>query len=98
MEPPGYLLRVNPEIYAEEQQRVARRFEEAVQLAEQAFLGEFGKLVAHLTERLGGGDGERRVCRRPRHRRIAAPHPRAGLLLRPGANAAAAPTLATLRP
>jgi hypothetical protein len=63
VEPPAYLLRVSPELYAEEQRRVARRFEEAVQLAEQAFLAEFAKLVAHLTERLGGGDGERRVFR-----------------------------------
>jgi hypothetical protein len=64
VEPPDYLLHVNPAIYQEEQQRVARRFEEAVQLAEQAFLGEFAKLVAHLTERLQGGEGgERRVFR-----------------------------------
>ena len=34
-----------------------------MQLAEQAFLGEFAKLVTHLTERLDGGDGERRVFR-----------------------------------
>jgi hypothetical protein len=48
----------------QEQQRVARRFEEAVQLAEQAFLSEFGKLVSHLAERLTGGDGnEPRIFR-----------------------------------
>jgi hypothetical protein len=63
VEPPNYLLRVNPDIYEEEQKRVARRFEEAVQLAEQAFLGEFAKLVGHLTERLSGNDGERRIFR-----------------------------------
>jgi CubicO group peptidase (beta-lactamase class C family) len=34
--------------------------EEAVQLAEQAFLAEFAKLVSHLTERLQGGQGEER--------------------------------------
>ncbi len=63
VEPPSYLLRLNPDLYQEEQERVARRFEEAVRLAEQAFLGEFAKLVTHLTERLGGSDGERRVFR-----------------------------------
>jgi hypothetical protein len=63
VEPPNYLLRVNPDIYEEEQRRVAHRFEEAVQLAEQAFVGEFAKLVGHLTERLSGNDGERRVFR-----------------------------------
>jgi len=33
-----------------------------VQLAEQAFISEFARLVSHLTERLANGeDGERRV-------------------------------------
>jgi len=64
VEPPQYLMRLSPEIYQQEQERVARRFEEAVQLAEQAFLSEFGKLVSHLTERLQGGQGdERRIFR-----------------------------------
>jgi hypothetical protein len=63
VEPPDYLLRVNPEVYRQEQERVARRFEEAVELAERAFLDEFGRLVAHLTERLSGGGCERRVFR-----------------------------------
>jgi hypothetical protein len=64
VEPPQYLMRLNPEIYRQEQQRVAQRFEEAVRLAEQAFIGEFSKLVSHLTERLSGiVDGERKVFR-----------------------------------
>lgn len=64
IEPPAYLLRIAPEVYEQERERVARRFEEAVQLAEQAFTFEFAKLVAHLTERLRDGeDGERRVFR-----------------------------------
>jgi hypothetical protein len=64
IEPPAYLLRIAPEVYEQERERVARRFEEAVQLAEQAFLAEFAKLIAHLTERLrDGADGERRVFR-----------------------------------
>ena len=64
VEPPNYLMRLNPELYQQEQERVTRRFEEAVQLAEQAFLAEFNKLVAHLTERLSGGeDGAKKVFR-----------------------------------
>ena len=43
---------------------MTRRFEETVQLAEQAFIGEFSKLISHLTERLSGGeDGERKIFR-----------------------------------
>jgi hypothetical protein len=64
VEPPNYLMRINPEIYRQEQERVVRRFEEAVQLAEQAFITEFSRLVSHLAERLGNGEGgERRVFR-----------------------------------
>jgi hypothetical protein len=64
VEPPNYLLRLNPELYAQEQQRVALRFEEAVRLAEEAFINEFARLVAHLTERLGNGpDGGGKVFR-----------------------------------
>ena len=60
---PDYLLQLAPAIYEQERARVASRFEEAVQLAEQAFLEEFGKLVAHLTERLSGAETERKVFR-----------------------------------
>jgi len=64
VEPPAYLLRLSPEVYRQEQERVARRFEEAVQLAEQTFVAEFGRLVSHLTERLADGEGgQRRVFR-----------------------------------
>jgi hypothetical protein len=63
VEPPDYLLHLNPRIYEQERARVAARFEEAVQLAEQAFLGELAKLVEHLTERLSSPDGERKVFR-----------------------------------
>jgi hypothetical protein len=64
VEPPSYLMRIAPDIYQQEQERVARRFEEAVQMAEQAFLAEFGKLVSHLAERLSGGEaGDQRVFR-----------------------------------
>src|SRR6476646_7263273 len=57
VEPPSYLLRVAPDVYRQEQERVARRFEEAVTLAEQAFVAEFARLVSHLSERLADGSG-----------------------------------------
>jgi hypothetical protein len=63
VEPPSYLMRVSPELYEQERRRVAARFEEAVELAERAFAAEFEKLLAHLTERLAGENGERRVFR-----------------------------------
>ncbi len=58
VEPPSYLQRLNPAIYDQERNRVSARFEEAVQLAEQAFIGELGKLVEHLVERLSGGENK----------------------------------------
>ena len=64
VEPPDYLRELNPALYEAEQARVASRFDEAVQMAEAAFLENFSKLVGHLTERIGGGvDGERKVFR-----------------------------------
>jgi hypothetical protein len=64
IDPPSYLMQLNPDIYRQEQERVAQRFEQAVQLAEQAFIGELAKLVSHLTERLTTGqDGEKKVFR-----------------------------------
>jgi hypothetical protein len=64
-EPPAYLQQLSPELYEEESRRVAARFEECVRLAEEAFTEEFGKLVAHLTERLSGGseDGKSKIFR-----------------------------------
>jgi hypothetical protein len=60
VEPPDYLVGL-----CQEQERVRGRFEEAVQLAEQAFLDEFAKLVTHLTERITGTneDGSPKVFR-----------------------------------
>jgi hypothetical protein len=65
VEPPEYLVQLAPGLYEAERARVAARFDEAVQLAEQAFLEEFARLVAHLTERIGGvgEDGQPRVFR-----------------------------------
>lgn len=64
VEPPNYLLELNPGLYEQEQRRMVARFEEAVQMAEEAFTAEFSKLVSHLTERLGGSDdGKEKVFR-----------------------------------
>ena len=64
VEPPPYLRQLSPELYQQECQRVQSRFDEAVQLAEQAFVEELARLVDHLTERLSGsGDGKPKVFR-----------------------------------
>ena len=64
VEPPEYLLRLNPHLYQQERNRIAARFDEAVKLAEEAFIAEFSKLVSHLAERLNNGvDGERKIFR-----------------------------------
>jgi hypothetical protein len=56
VEPPSYLQQLNPQLYADECQRVQSRFDEAVRLAEEAFTAELAKLISHLTERLSGND------------------------------------------
>ncbi len=64
VEPPEYLLRLNPELYHQERQRMTARFDEAARLAEEAFTGEFARLVGHLVERLTPGvDGQAKVFR-----------------------------------
>lgn len=64
VEPPDYLRDLNPALYEEERARVAARFDEAVQMAEQAFQEEFARLVGHLTERIAGSaDGEKKIFR-----------------------------------
>lgn len=64
VEPPNYLRQLSPELYEAECQRVQARFDEAVQLAEAAFMEELAKLVDHLTERLNGDvDGKPKVFR-----------------------------------
>ena len=64
VEPPSYLEQLSPELYRQESQRVAARFDEAVQLAETAFIEELARLVSHLTERLSGADdGQPKVFR-----------------------------------
>jgi hypothetical protein len=64
VEPPQYLLRLDPGLYAREAGRVAARFDEAVRLAESAFVAEFSQLVGHLVQRLEGPeDGKPKVFR-----------------------------------
>lgn len=64
VEPPNYLSELSPEIYRQQCERVQARFDEAVTLAEQAFIEELARLVSHLTERLGGNeDGRPKVFR-----------------------------------
>ena len=64
VEPPDYLRQLNPQLFEQECQRVASRFNEALQLTEQAFLDELSNLIAHLTERLTGTiDGKPKVFR-----------------------------------
>lgn len=64
VEPPDYLLRLNPDLYHQERARITARFDEAVKLAEEAFTAEFSKLVGHLVERLTPGvDGQAKVFR-----------------------------------
>lgn len=61
---PDYLRELNPELYRQECQRVQSRFDEAVRLAEEAFIDELAKLVGHLTERLSGqDDGKAKIFR-----------------------------------
>ena len=63
-EPPDYLRQLSPELYRQECQRVQARFDEAVRMAEEAFLSELAKLVSHLTDRLSGSeDGKPKVFR-----------------------------------
>ena len=65
VEPPDYLRQLCPAVYEQERARVAGRFEEAVRLAETAFLDEFARLVDHLAERVSGAndDGAPKVFR-----------------------------------
>jgi hypothetical protein len=64
IEPPQYLMALNPEVFQREQARVRERFESAVALTEQAFATELQRLVSHLAERLTGlHDGQPKVFR-----------------------------------
>jgi len=64
LEPAESLLQLSPELYEQECARVRARFDDAVQLAEQAFMDELSQLVSHLAERLSGtDDGKPKIFR-----------------------------------
>ena len=64
VEVPDYLRRLNPQLYRQEAERVARRFDQALEMAESAFMEELGQLIEHLTERLTGQvDGKPMIFR-----------------------------------
>ncbi len=64
VEPPDYLQQLNPALYEEQCRRMQARFDEAVKLAEEAFLTELAKLISHLSERLSGqDDGKPKIFR-----------------------------------
>ena len=61
---PDYLRRLNPEVYQQQADLVAQRFEQTVEMAEEAFLQELDQLVGHLAERLSGEeDGKPKIFR-----------------------------------
>lgn len=59
VDPPDYLRRLNPDVYAEQARRVSQRFEQAVEMAESAFINELDQLVNHLAGRLASDDDGR---------------------------------------
>ena len=64
MEVPQYLRRLRPDLYRQEADRVAQRFDQALEMAETAFMDELGQLLEHLNERLTGEvDGKPKVFR-----------------------------------
>ena len=48
--PPDYLQQLNPELYEQEQRRIAARFDEAVRLAEESFTADLQRVVANLVD------------------------------------------------
>ena len=64
VQPPEHLMVLHPDLYRREAERVAGRFDDAVQMAEAAFAEELTRLVSHLAERLSGEtDGRPKVFR-----------------------------------
>lgn len=64
VEPPEYLMKLNPKLWEEQRDRIAAKFDAAVRMAEEAFIQEFAGLVSHLSERLEGTeDGKKKVFR-----------------------------------
>ncbi len=52
IDPPRHLMDLHPEIYEREKQRIAAKFDEAIQLAEAAFASELQQMLDHAIERL----------------------------------------------
>jgi len=52
LSPPDYLAGLSPELFRRESERVAARFDQAVEMAENAFSEELAALVSRLVERL----------------------------------------------
>ena len=64
VEVPPYLRRLRPDLYRQEAERVSQRFDQALEMAETAFMDELGQLLEHLNERLTGEvDGKPKVFR-----------------------------------
>ncbi len=64
VDPDERLRQLNPALYEREQRRIQERFDEAVCLAEEAFLSELAELVEHLCGRLeGSADGKSKIFR-----------------------------------
>jgi len=65
VDPPDYLKELNPELYKQEQAKVAARFEEAIRAAEDAFAAELQGLVSHLVDVLTpGADGAQKQLKK----------------------------------
>ena len=61
---PNYLMTFSPKLYEQEQQKIQRRFEQAVILAEEAYAEELRELVNHIIERLTDNvTGEKKIFR-----------------------------------
>lgn len=64
VEPPNYLMSFNPALYRQEQQRIQQQFENAIEMAEEAFCAELNGLVEHLVETLRDNpDGSKKTFR-----------------------------------
>lgn len=62
IEPPEHLKELAPKVYEQERERLRARIEEAIVLAQSAFLVEFKELVSALQERLTpDSDGKKKV-------------------------------------
>lgn len=63
--PPEYLMKLNPALYEHERRNMQAKFDEAVKMAETAFTQELAKMVDHLAQKLAGRDedGKRAIFR-----------------------------------